>query len=357
MTGETDTDNDRRIVESLLAWYRRERAALPWRDDPTPWRVLVSELMLQQTTVKAVIPYFERFLDRFPEPAALAAAGENEVLALWSGLGYYRRARMLHAAAGRIEEDHGGRVPDDAALLRELPGVGEYTTAAVGSIAFGLPLAVVDGNVERVMARLFALPGGKDDSRFRRRVREAADRLLPETAPGDFNQAVMELGRVVCTPRSPRCLVCPLAKPCVSRRRGDAERRPRPPARKAVRNVTHRAAYVVRAGRVLLTRRPEGGRMAGMLELPTCPSDAIEGLRSLLTGLGFEAEVGEIVTTVRHSILSERITLRIHRVELTRTRRRRRGDSWRFATRTERSAMPLTTATSKALNSIGELTT
>ncbi len=350
MEGPTDTIFA--IRESLLAWYRRERASLPWRDDPNPWRVLVSELMLQQTTVKAVVPYFERFLRRFPEPAALAAAEEDEVLALWSGLGYYRRARMLHEAARRIVTDHGGAVPGDAGLVRELPGVGEYTTAAVGSIAFGLPLAVVDGNVERVMARLFALPGRRGETRFLRRVRKAADALLPADAPGDFNQAVMELGRVVCAPRSPRCLVCPLTDDCASRREGNPESRPLPPVRKKSRDVVRVAAHVVRGGRTLLVRRPQEGRMAGMLELPTAANE--EDLGTLLAGHGLDAVVGERRATVRHSILAERITLHVHETTLRRGARRGRNAPWRFATRSEFANLPLTTATVKSLTALGE---
>jgi A/G-specific adenine glycosylase len=347
-------DRRREIRESLLAWYRRDRRRLPWREEPTPWRVLVSELMLQQTRVETVVPYFERFLRRFPDAPSLSNARQEDVLSAWAGLGYYRRARSLRAAARRIVEDHGGSVPGNAMLLRELPGVGEYTAAAVGSIAFDLPLAVLDGNVERVVARLFALTGRRGDGKLRRRVREIVDALLDPDAPGDFNQAVMELGARVCTPRSPTCLVCPVREPCDSRRRGDPEMRPAPPVRREPEHVTRRAALVRRAGRVLLVRRPDGGRMAGLYELPAADGNGdLATLRRRLADLGLEAEVGERLATVRHSVRHRRIVQHVHETMLRRPRRRRASDPWRFFRPGELAAAPLTGATAKSLAAAG----
>jgi A/G-specific adenine glycosylase len=256
----------------LLAWYDRHRRDLPWRAPPgcrpDPYRVWLSEIMLQQTTVATVGPYFERFIARWPDIAALAAASLDEVLHAWQGLGYYARARNLHACARFIVARHGGRVPDDPAALRVLPGFGDYTVAAVGAIAFDRPLAAVDGNVERVMARVFAidapLPGAKP------RLRALAESLVPARRPGDFAQALMDLGAVLCTPRRPRCVLCPWREACAAAAAGIAEelpvQSPRPdrPLRYGI------AFWLSRPdGAVLLRRRPERGLLGGMIELPS----------------------------------------------------------------------------------------
>lgn len=257
---------------SLLDWYDRHRRRMPWRALPgeraDPYKVWLSEIMLQQTTVAAVGPYFTRFLERFPSVHALAAAKLDEVLALWQGLGYYARARNLHRAAQIVSRDLRGRFPDTAEALRKLPGIGDYTGAAIAAIAFGRAEAAVDGNVERVMARLhaveIALPAAKPA------LREFARRLVPETRPGDFAQALMDLGATVCTPRSPRCLVCPWSGACAARARGLAEALPRKLAKPA-RPVRHGVAFFLidREGAILLRRRPEKGLLGGMMEVPS----------------------------------------------------------------------------------------
>ncbi|HEX6202182.1 MAG TPA: A/G-specific adenine glycosylase [Thermoanaerobaculia bacterium] len=264
----------------LLAWYDRHRRDLPWRRDRDPYRVWLSEVMLQQTRVETVTPYFARFTDRFPDVAALAAADLDEVLALWSGLGYYRRARQLHAAARRVAA--AGGFPRTVEGLRELPGVGAYTAAAVASIAFGVVVPVVDGNVERVAARLLALDGDAKAPAARRRIAETAARLLAPERPGDSNQALMELGATVCLPRRPRCLLCPLGQAvpsagggpgwpgCRAAAAGDPERFPSPRRRRAVERQRRLVALVEDgAGRLLLFRRPDDARLlAGTWELP-----------------------------------------------------------------------------------------
>src|SRR6185503_20273858 len=193
----------------LLAWYDRHGRDMPWRRTREPYPVWLSEIMLQQTQVATARPYYERFLKRFPTLDALADARPAEVLSAWSGLGYYRRARHLHEAVRRVRRDHGGRVPDDPEAFGALPGVGRYTTAAVLSICFDRPLAVLDGNVARVLSRLYALHESVRDPRGARRLWERAQALVPARNPGDWNQAVMELGAVICTPRAPRCGACP----------------------------------------------------------------------------------------------------------------------------------------------------
>ena len=270
-TVAVDREN-RPEVHWLLAWYDRHRRVLPWRarrgERPEPYRVWLSEIMLQQTTVKAVAPYYARFLARWPDVQSLAAAPLAEVLKVWAGLGYYARARNLHACAKQIVERHGGGFPRDEQALRALPGVGSYTAAAIFAIAFDRRATPVDGNVERVVARLFAveeaLPAAKPI------IRSLAETLTPERRCGDFAQALMDLGATICTPAKPACALCPWTEPCAARRRGDPESFPRK-AVKATGRLRRGAAFVVtRADGMLLVRtRPTSGLLGGMTEVPT----------------------------------------------------------------------------------------
>lgn len=231
--------------DALLAWYDAHARDLPWRRTRDPYAVWVSEVMLQQTRVETVVPYYERFLARFPTVEALAAAAEEEVLAAWSGLGYYRRARLLHAGVREVVARHGGRVPEDAAARRALPGVGAYTAGAIGSIAFDREEPLVDGNVARVLARVHGVgtPLGRADTEAR--LWAEAARLVRGPRPGALNQALMELGATVCTPRAPRCGACPIAARCEARARGDVEALPVPRAKKAPREVALVAVVAV----------------------------------------------------------------------------------------------------------------
>src|SRR5271165_6593706 len=255
----------RGLRRSLLDWYDVHRRDLPWRRDADPYRVWVSEIMLQQTRVAAVFDHYARWIHRFPAVQALAAAREQSVLAMWSGLGYYHRARRLHQAAKVIARERKGEFPRTAEGWRELPGIGRYTAAAIASIAFGEPVAVVDGNVERVLERVLGVGEGRESAWQR------AEALLDLARPGDFNQAMMELGAIICTPRAPQCLLCPLYRWCESR--GADASKPQP-ARK--RRQIHYA--LARKGEsVLLVQRPLGAkRMAGMWELPELPAAPAE---------------------------------------------------------------------------------
>ena len=262
------------LARMLLDWYDRHRRRLPWRAAPgvpsDPYRVWLSEIMLQQTTVPVVVGYFQRFLARWPTLEALTQAELDDVLHAWQGLGYYARARNLHACAQHVLADHGGRFPPEEKALRALPGIGRYTAAAIAAIAFDRPATVVDGNVERVMARLRAvetpLPTAKS------RLYTLAAELTPETRPGDYAQALMDLGATVCTPRNPGCLACPWRDACEGRARGMAETLPRR-APKRPRPLRYGVSFwLMRAdGAVLLRRRPETGLLGGMIELPTTP--------------------------------------------------------------------------------------
>ncbi len=258
-------------AHALLLWYDAHARALPWRAPPgtpapDPYRVWLSEIMLQQTTVAAVGPYFAKFTGRWPTVADLAAADEAELMAAWAGLGYYARARNLIACARAVMADHGGRFPDTEEGLRALPGIGAYTAAAVAAIAFGRRAVVVDANVERVVTRLFALaeplPGARP------RIRELADTITPATRAGDFAQAMMDLGATVCTVRNPRCTVCPLSAGCKARAEGAPEAYPVKPPKKAKPRRRGIAYWLESDGHVLLVRRPDKGMLGGMRALP-----------------------------------------------------------------------------------------
>ncbi len=271
------------LRSALLSWYRAHRRELPWRATRDPYAIWLSEAMLQQTRVETVIPYWERFLARFPTVAQLAEAPEAEVLALWSGLGYYRRARALHAAAKEVVERFGGQLPGSADELRTLPGVGDYTAGAIASIAFDRPAPLVDGNVARVFCRLFALAGDPASGDVRRRLWAEAARLVPTAGgAGDWNQGLMELGATICTPREPRCDLCPVLRSCRAHALGRVDRLPTPRVRRAAVPVELELLVVLSRGRLLLEQRPPGGRMAGLWQLPTRevggPDDGLSGL-------------------------------------------------------------------------------
>lgn len=242
----------RGLRASILAWYTEHRRDLPWRRSRDPYAIWVSEVMLQQTRVETVIPYYQRFLRRFPKVGSLARAREEDVRASWSGLGYYRRARHMHAAAQIIVREHAARLPSNRDALLSLPGIGDYTAAAIESIAFGRPAAAVDGNVVRVLARIYGLEGRRDSARLRRAVTERAVTLTAGPRAGDWTQALMELGARICLPRDPLCERCPAARLCVARRSGAPDRFPEPSAVRAPR-VERRLLLAARSGyRVLL---------------------------------------------------------------------------------------------------------
>jgi A/G-specific adenine glycosylase len=313
----------------LLDWYSRERRDLPWRATRDPYRIWLSEIMLQQTRVAAAIPYYERFLTRFPTVEALARAPEQDVLALWAGLGYYSRARNLHRAAAQVA-DRG--FPHDYESFRALPGVGDYTAAAIASIAFGEPRAAVDGNVVRVIARLAACPSDISSPAVRKRLGEAASTLLDRRRPGDFNQAMIELGATVCLPRDPRCAACPIAQYCQARRQGRQLELPvrRRDARKERIEVT--LAVVRRDEKLLLRRRPaDAGRMAGFWELPEA-------------GDLPRARIGRAQGEFRHAI-----TYHDYRVAVVEARVRGTPRGYKWVEPSELTRIPLTTATRKAI--------
>jgi A/G-specific adenine glycosylase len=303
---ETEAAQAARIRRHLLAWYDANRRDLPWRRTRDPYAIWVSEIMLQQTRVAVVIDRYEAFLHRFPTLDSLAAAPEQDVLALWSGLGYYRRARMLHKAAQFVVSHRTGILPASAAELKLLPGIGTYTAAAIASIAHGERVAVVDGNVERVLCRVegWAADEHAAGTTLRRRVEGAADELVDPDRPGDFNQAMMELGATLCLPRGPQCLVCPIAADCVTRGEHKTQPRPRMLSREigcalALRNGPERGN--TRPLEVLLEQRPDSNSvMPGLWQLPALREPAVPD--------------AELRMTVRHAIMQINYYVRVRSV-------------------------------------------
>jgi A/G-specific adenine glycosylase len=301
-------DRHRRAQRALLDWYDRTRRDLPWRRTRDPYAKWIAETMLQQTQVQTVLPYYRRFLKAFPSIGALDRAPRDRVLALWSGLGYYRRALNLKRAAGAIVHVHGGKIPRDFRALRALPGIGDYTAGALMSMAFGAPYPAVDGNARRVLARLF-------DAAREKSLREIAARLVAISRPGDFNQALMDLGATVCLPREPRCPQCPLAARCAARKHGNIQNRfaPKP----AVRKIDWPLALIEKDGKILLRRRPRGGILPGLWELPGGERKKSESLRTTLErqldGAGDRVKLENVVGVIRHSITNRRIRAPVYR--------------------------------------------
>jgi A/G-specific adenine glycosylase len=322
----------------LGAWYRTHARELPWRGTTDPYYIWVSEIMLQQTRAAAVIPYYGRFLARFPTVHSLAGSKEDEVLALWSGLGYYSRARNLRAAAIRIAT--AGGFPREYAGLKELPGIGDYTAAAIASIAFGEPHAVLDGNVLRVVARVENDAADIGSPRTRTRFGAVAQTWLDARHSGAFNQALMELGATVCLPRNPLCLTCPLTKLCRARIEGTASQLPVKLGRKQPVQIEGALLVIQRAGKILLQQRAaEERRMAGFWDLPG-PDDVPR------------ARIGTSPGQIRHTITHHIFTIRVHLATLTRVKL---ADEMRWFAPDELSQIPLSTSARKALKLAGVL--
>ncbi|MGL5116878.1 MAG: A/G-specific adenine glycosylase [Beijerinckiaceae bacterium] len=327
----------------LLDWYDRHARKLPWRALPgepaDPYRVWLSEIMLQQTTVQAVKPYFEAFTARWPTVGELAASPVEEVMSRWAGLGYYSRARNLHACACIVAERHGGRFPDDEAALLALPGVGAYTAAAIASIAFGRRAVVVDGNVERVISRLFEIAEPLPSSKPR--IRAFADGLTPDLRPGDFAQAMMDLGATICTPRKPACALCPFSEQCLGRKGGVPETYPRK-SPKPERPTRRGAAFVVvRAdGAVLVRTRPPKGLLGSMLETPGTEWRVNVALPLEPSGPPFSGNWQRAPQPVRHVFTHFPLELSVFRLDVGETTAAPQGMVWLPAAGIGQAALP-----------------
>ncbi|MBI3935251.1 MAG: A/G-specific adenine glycosylase [Acidobacteria bacterium] len=328
------------IRRQLLRWYDLHRRDLPWRQTTDPYGIWVSEVMLQQTRVQAVIPYYENFLHRFPDVKKLADASDQELLACWSGLGYYSRARNLQKAARVMVRDHSGKFPGDFAAALALPGIGRYTASAVLSIAYGAALPVLDGNVSRVLSRLYAVAADLKTAGGNERLRQLAGDLISARRPGDFNQAMMELGATVCLPQQPQCEQCPVRRNCLAYARNEVEKYP--PRRRTGKPVVRRFVAAVvqnKASRVLLVRRSSKAKwFEGFWELPMWePSREMPW-----EWIDLEERLG----TVRHSITQNRLKVAVFSASV---RERHRDAQWRWADFADFRSLPVTTITRKAL--------
>ncbi|MXW70649.1 MAG: A/G-specific adenine glycosylase [Acidobacteria bacterium] len=350
----------RLLRRTLLAWFRKNKRQLPFRESPDAWRVWVSEVMLQQTRMEAVLPRYGAFVARFPDPGALADASEDEVLAAWAGLGYYGRARALHRAARQLAAEDRD-IPGKAESLRGLPGIGEYTAAAIASIAFGEPVAAVDGNVRRVLSRLFMVGGVRGRAPFEGRVRDLAGRLMEADGardPGDWNQALMELGATVCTPAVPRCGPCPVREFCWSRVAGRQTEFPERPARP--RAVSVRLAVAVvrdREGRILVFRRGESP-MRGLYELPCGEYRSDESadtalVREAASRYGIRLQPARALSGFRHTVMNRRIAVVPFEADLVDPAPSGIGPAGRFVHPRELDRIPSGSMLRKALQRVG----
>lgn len=314
-TVDCDAPTMARFRRALLAWYTRSARPLPWRNTADPYRIWISEIMLQQTTVAAVVPYFERFLRRFPSLEALAVAPEEEVLRVWEGLGYYSRARNIHAAARTIVDEHEGQFPDDVAALMGLPGIGRYTAGAIASFAFDRQAPIVEANTLRLYCRLLGFRGDPRAAAGRKILWDFAGRIVPHKRPGLFNQALMELGATLCKPENPNCSRCPVRASCAAFTNGWQNEIPVSAERAAPTPVTEIAVAVRRGKRYLLLKRPPGQRWAGLWDFvrfawPNSNRVSPTLLESAMhKQTGLEVEIQEAVAEIRHSVTRFRITL------------------------------------------------
>jgi len=308
-------------TKKLLSWYRENARDLPWRKTSDPYAIWVSEIMLQQTRVETVIPYYLRWLEEFPSPAALASASEDQVLKTWEGLGYYSRARNLHKAARIVMERHQGLLPDELDALLALPGIGRYTAGAILSIAFNCPAPILDGNLKRVFTRVFHITDPIQTSRTEKALWGIAEALLPASDPGNFNQALMELGALVCLPRKPLCARCPLGLVCKANELGVQEELPRRKRKTPIPHLQVTAAVIPKEDQVLLAKRPPEGLLGGLWEFPGGKQEENETLpetltREILEELSLEVEPGDLLGTYQHAYTHYKVTLHAFRCRM-----------------------------------------
>lgn len=358
----------RKLRTNLRKWYRQHGRDLPWRRTRDAYLIWISEIMLQQTTVAAVIPYFERFTDRFPTVFELAAADEQDVLKLWEGLGYYSRARNIHRAARAVVNDHGGEFPRTAAELQKLPGIGRYTAGAIASFAFDEPAPIVEANTLRLYCRLLGFEGDPRNSAGQELLWSFAEKTLPRSEPGELNQALMELGGTLCSVKSPQCEACPLRGVCLASAEGSQDRIPRPKARPKVTQLSHVNLVVrKRDGTVLIRQHSADERWSGLWDFPRyelprefadAPGAVSVKLADFLTSslraeTNVEAGIGELLAEINHTVTRYRIRLLCFDAEFH-AGRLRRGDATKWVKRQELADVPLTMTARKLAKKLTE---
>ncbi|MBI5963176.1 MAG: A/G-specific adenine glycosylase [Chloroflexi bacterium] len=307
-----------KLSRLLLNWYRQHGRTLPWRDHPDAYAVWVSEIMLQQTRVETVIPYFEKWMRLFPDVKTLANALEQDVLNAWEGLGYYSRARNLHKAARLVASDFNGELPRDLTKLRSLPGIGRYTVGAIASMAFGMDEPTLDGNLRRVFSRLFDISEFADSSAGEKILWELAVQNLPKGQAGDYNQALMDLGATICLPKNPRCLLCPLMEMCAARKNGTQDLRPVLKPKKATPQYVHAAGVILQRGRVLLAQRPADGLLGNMWEFPNGrveENPAKELVQVLNAAYRLKVKKKEALGIIQHAYTHFKVTVHAFRCD------------------------------------------
>lgn len=344
------------IRRSLLGWYQKEKRDLPWRKTRNPYFIWVSEIMLQQTQVKTVIPYYKKWIAAFPTVKKLAESPENRVLKIWEGLGYYSRARNIHKAAKVVTREYGGKIPDNPEDILKLPGIGRYTSGAILSIAFEKTIPVVDGNVIRVLSRLFTLPENGAARESENKLYKIAENLLPRKDPGDFNQAMMELGATVCLPKKPSCPLCPVKSICQSRQLGLQESYPPPKLRAGTKKIEVSAAVILRNGKTYIQQRPLNGLMGGLWEFPGGKREKNESmenclLREIREELGVDVVIREKLMTIKHSYTQFRVTLHVYFCKLPKGRIKASScEDWKWALPEELSNFPFPAANAKIVD-------
>ena len=347
--------SSQKFRKQLLCWYQAQKRDLPWRKFRDPYAIWLSEIMLQQTTVATVIPYYNRFLGKFPTLKSVAQAPIEELLKLWAGLGYYRRIRHFHESAQKIFHQHDGKIPSTKEALKNLKGLGEYTASAIASIAFGEPVAVVDGNVIRVMARLFAIHESVDSLNVQKNIAIKAQKLLDKNNPGDFNQAMMELGATVCTPSNPKCLLCPVLKGCAAFKEGRPESYPVKGKKMAYVKEHSMALVVEHEGCFLMRQRTKKEIMEGLWEVPTQVCEGAPSLKAvkqwiedLNLPLNFEPA---LMRPVSHAIMNRRMQIRPFKLVLS-NRPKNLVKDWHWVSVWQKNELPLSTVTKKILKDI-----
>lgn len=348
------------ISELVLRWYAEHQRDLPWRRTKNPYFIWVSEIMLQQTQVDTVLPYYKRFLSTFPTVQALADASLQEVLKVWENLGYYSRARHLHLAAKEIAARWGGHIPDTEETLLSLPGIGGYTAAAILSFAFGQKVATVDGNVRRVISRLFAIQEPLDQAHTLRRIAQLAEELVPKAHASPFNQGLMDLGATVCTPKNPSCTICPLQALCLAKKQGLEEMLPVRNKRSPLAHKDVTAGLIQdKRGRLLIVQRPPSGLLGGLWKFPGGAREPRESLenalkRTVREELGIRVDIQKALTAVKHAYTHFRITLHAYQCRLNGGRPKALGcQAWQWTPPSDLARFPFSKADRKIMEAMG----